>query len=137
MGQKKKRHLTIDDIELSELERFYDFCYMQPGDLIFYLYSVFSAYMNNTRIDTSDFYLYSFDSRLTEILKILDEEEKELIRLALHAMHERNWAACASGSIEDPTQGLYVWIDSDIDIGGCPNMQKFLNIRKKAETIFP
>ena len=135
--RKTKRHLTIDDIKLSELERFYDFCYMQPGDLIFYLYSVFSAYMNDTRIDASDFYLYSLDRLLTEILKILDEEEKELIRQALHAMHERNWAAYASGSVEDPTQGLYVWIDSDIDIGNCPNMQKFLNIRKKAETIFP
>lgn len=135
--RKTKRHLTIGDIELSELERFYDFCYMPPGDLIFYLYSVFSAYMDDTRIDTSDFYLYSFDSLLTEILNILDEKEKELIRQALHVMYECNWSAFASGSVEDIAQGLHVWIDSDLDIGGCPNIQKFLNIRKKVELDFP
>ena len=110
---------------------------MQPGDLIFYLYSVFSAYMVDTRIDTSDFYLYSFDSLLTEILNILDEKEKELIRQALHVMYECNWSAFASGSVEDIAQGLHVWIDSDLDIGGCPNIQKFLNIRKKVELDFP
>ena len=135
--RKTKRHLTIVDIELSELEKFYDFCYMLPGDLIFYLYPVFSAYMADTRIDTSDFFLYSFDRLLAEILNVLDESEKELIRQALYVMYECNWAAYASGSVEDPTQGLYVWIDSDIDIGNCPNMQKFLNIRKNLEAIFP
>ena len=135
--RKTKRHLTVNDIKLSELEKFYDFCYMLPGDLIFYLYPVFSAYMADTRIDTSDFFLYSFDRLLTEILNVLDEKEKELIRQALHVMYECNWAAYASGSTEDIAQGLRVWIDSHVDIRSCPNIQEFLNIRKNLEAIFP
>ena len=135
--RKTKRHLTVNDIELSELEKFYDFCYMLPGDLIFYLYPVFSAYMADTRIDTSAFYLYSFDRLLTEILSIIDEKEKELIRHALHVMYECNWSAYASGSVEDIAQGLHVWIDSDLDIGGCSSMQEFLSIHKKIEISFP
>ena len=135
--RKTKRHLTIVDVELSDLERFYDFCYMQPSDLIFYLYSVFSAFMNDTRIDTSDFFLYSFDRLLAEILSVLDEEEKELIRQALYVMYECNWAAYASGSVEEIAEGLRVWIDSDVDISSCPNIQTFLNIRKNLEISFP
>ena len=135
--RKSKHHLSIDDIALVELERFYDFCYMQPGDLVFYLYSVFSAYMVDTTIDTSDCFLYSFDHLLPKILHMLDEKENELVRQAFQVMYECNWQAYGSDSTEGNEQGLYIQIGSDLDVEQCPNMLKFLNICKMPRLIFP
>ena len=124
--RKSKRHLTIDDIPLAELERFYDFNLMQPGDLIFYLYPVFSAFIKDPKIDISDFYLYSLDRLFADILNILSDDEKILLRHTLQVMYERSWFVDISGTSESLSESLHVEIESDLDFNSCPHLLKFL-----------
>lgn len=123
-----KRHQTIDDILLSELDRFYDFCYMQPGDLIFYLYPFFSAFIDDPKIDSSDFYLYSFEHLFSEILNLLNEKEEILLQQAFQVMYERSWFVHVSGSLDNSSESLNVEILSDLDFDACPQLLRFIGV---------
>ncbi len=123
--RKSKRHLKIDDILLAELERFYDFNLMQPGDLIFYLYPVFSAFIKDPKIDIADFYLYSFERLFADILNILNEEEELLLRHAFQVMYESSWFVDISASPENSSEGLHIEVASDHEVDTCPQVLKF------------
>ena len=74
-------HKTVEDVKTEELQIFREFSFMTPGDLIFYLSPILDAHTKESSLEATDFFIYSFERKLEDALKLLIDKEKEMVRL--------------------------------------------------------
>ena len=104
-------HKKPDDVKREELD-YYGWVYpfMEPEDLIFYLYPLLIEYKEDRGIDCIDSFMYSMDREISNLLAKLREEEIEVLKIALKEI----WKFGSKDNLND-------WYQ-------CENIQKFIGV---------
>ena len=104
-------HKKPDDVKREEFD-YYGWVYpfMEPEDLIFYLYPMLIEYKKDREIDSIDSFMYSIDREIDNLVPKLSEEEAEVLKFAFKVIWE-------IGSNDD----LNDWYQ-------CENIQKFIGV---------
>ena len=73
-------HDSPDKVKREEFD-YYGWVYpfMEPEDLLFYLYAMVIEYENNKELDSIDSFMYSMDREINKLQKSLTEGEKEML----------------------------------------------------------
>jgi len=129
-------HKTVQDVKTEELQYFREFSFMTPGDLVFYLSPIFCAHEKDPSLEATDFYIYSLERRLTDILKLLSGEEKALITHVLTCLYEQDWQAAITTNDTSNDSILHVEIQLNIDFRSCPNILQLINKHGRSELAF-
>ena len=82
-------HKKPDDVKRAEFD-YYGWVYpfMEPEDLLFYLYAMVIEFSNDEEIDCIDSFMYSMDREICELQAILSDEEKQTIKNAFQQIWE-------------------------------------------------
>ena len=104
-------HKKPDDVKRKEFD-YYGWVYpfMEPEDLIFYLYPILIEYEKDREIDCVDSFMYSMDREINKLLPKLSEEEREVLKKAF----EEIWKFGSNVDLND-------WYQ-------CENIQKFIGV---------
>ena len=104
-------HKKPDDVKREEFD-YYGWIYpfMEPEDLIFYLYPMLIEYIKDDGIDCIDSYMYSMDREINNLLPKLSKEEITALKKAFKEIWE-------IGSGDDWND----WYQ-------CNNLQKFIGV---------
>lgn len=104
-------HRKPDDVTREEFD-YYGWVYpfMEPEDLIFYLYSMLTEYKKDNRIDCIDSFMYSIDRELNNVLPKLSKKEVEVLKVAFNEI----WNIGSNDNLND-------WYQ-------CENIQKFIGV---------
>ena len=129
-------HKTVEDVKTEELQIFREFSFMTPGDLIFYLSPILDAHTKDTSLEATDFFIYSFERKLEDALKLLSDEEKETLIQALTYLYEYNWQAAVTTSESSLDSILHVEIQPMIDFHSCPDILRLINRNSHSERVF-
>ena len=109
----KVNHQTPCDVKRKEID-YYGWVYpfLEPTDLIFYLYPLLVEFKKDQEIDCFDSYVYSMDRNIIGLLKLLTTEQKKVIKMSFKL----------------------IWDLSDeksVDWFSCPNLQKLVGLALK------
>ncbi|MFK8049602.1 MAG: hypothetical protein AB8B81_14345 [Halioglobus sp.] len=106
-------HKSPDDVKLEEIE-YYGWVYpfLEPRDLIFYLYPLLVEFQKDMSLDCFDSFMYSMDRELEGLLESLSSEQVATLKSAFELV----WNLGG---------------DDGSDWFGCPNLQKFIGITVK------
>ena len=97
----KITHKLPDDVTRKEFD-YYGWVYpfMDAEDLLFYLYAIVIEYEDNRRLECIDSFMYSMDRKITDIQKILSDEENKILKNAFQLIWNIggndwvDWAPC-------------------------------------------
>jgi len=108
-------HKKPGDVKREEFD-YYGWVYpfMEPEDLLFYLYPMLIEYKKDRAIDCIDSFMYSLDRELNNLLLKLSDEDAETLKIALTEI----WAI---GSNTGSNADLNDWYQ-------CENIQKFIDV---------
>lgn len=103
-------HKKPDDVNREALE-YYGWVYpfVEPEDLIFYLYAIIIEYKNNQNLECMESFMYSMDREISKLQNILSEEENRALINSFQIimdLDEHDWS---------------VWTQ-------CKNLQKLIGI---------
>ena len=104
-------HKKPTDVTREEFD-YYGWIYpfMEPEDLIFYLYPMLIEYKKDKGIDCIDSFMYSLDREINNLLPKLSEAEVEVLKAAINEI----WKIGSNDDMND-------WYQ-------CENIQKFIGI---------
>jgi hypothetical protein len=104
-------HEKPDDVKREEFD-YYGWVYpfMEPEDLIFYLYPMLIEYKKDKVIDCIDSFMYSMDREIGNLAPKLSNEEVEVLKIALKEI----WNIGSNDDLND-------WYQ-------CENIQKFIGV---------
>ena len=76
-------HLNPDNVKREEFD-YYGWVYpfMEPEDLIFYLYPILNEYQKDNEIECIESFMYSMDREINNLLPKLNNEEIEALKIA-------------------------------------------------------
>ncbi len=76
-------HNKPSDVKREEFE-YYGWVYpfVEPEDLLFYIYAILIEYKKNRELDCIDSFMYSMDTNLYKLLKILSNEDIKALKNA-------------------------------------------------------
>ncbi len=82
-AKKQVNHNKPDDVKREEFD-YYGWVYpfMEPEDLLFYLYAMVREYKNNKDLDCIDSFMYSMDREINGLQSILTEDENQVLKHA-------------------------------------------------------
>lgn len=103
-------HKKPDDVKREEFD-YYGWIYpfMEPNDLLFYLYAIVIEYSKDRQIDCIDSFMYSMDRELANIQLHLSVGDKETLEKAFRIIWE-------------------IGGDGYADFAQCENIQKLIGI---------
>jgi len=104
-------HKKPDDVKREEFD-YYGWIYpfMEPEDLLFYLYAIVIEYGNDKEIDCIDSFMYSMDREIGILQQTLTDEENSVVKNAFHKIWE-------------------IGGDEHADFAQCKNLQKLISIK--------
>ena len=104
-------HKKPGDVKREEFD-YYGWVYpfMEPEDLIFYLYPILIEYEKDREIDCIDSFMYSMDREINNLLPKLSDGQKSVLKMAFNEI----WKVGSNDDFND-------WYQ-------CENIQKFIGV---------
>lgn len=105
------RHVNPEDVKRNEFDYYvWVYPFMEPEDLIFYLYPMINEYNRDNEIEGIQSFMYSMDKELDNLILKLSKEDKEILKSALQEI----WKIGNSNDFDE-------WYQ-------CKNIQKFIGV---------
>jgi len=103
-------HKKPNDVKRKEFD-YYGWVYpfMEPNDLLFYLFAIVIEFKKDNEIECIDSFMYSMDREVLELKSTLSKEEIKTLTNAFQIIHEQD-------------------INANIDWVQCKNLQKLIGI---------
>ena len=104
-------HINPEDVKRKEFDYYISvYSFMEPEDLIFYLYPMLNEYKRDNKIEGIQSFMYSMDREIDNLILKLSREDKEVLKSALQEI----WKIGNSNDFDE-------WYQ-------CKNIQKFIGV---------
>ena len=105
------KHKIPEDVSREELDYYHDvYAFLNPEDLIFYLYPMWHEFKNDPSLNCIDNFVYSLEAGIDYLLTEIDESDIKIVSRALFDL-------LLTGPSGDP------------DYYQCPKLQNLMKIR--------